>query len=110
MKVGFGPPVTEYGWDTNSATKPTMIFALVKAVNDGLLQLSDEDLIAEAKNYTRNDLIDEVRDVRLTTRHFDLLMAAAIAWQMKAYAHYRKEETESEVEEELDMLYPQIGI
>jgi len=77
---------TEYGWNTNALTKPKMLFALVKAVNDGLLELSDEALIAEAKSYTRHDLLEIVKNPRLTTRHFDLLMACAISWQMKDYA------------------------
>lgn len=57
-----------------------------KAVNDGLVELNDKDLINEAKSYTRNDLIDKEPDARLITRHFDLLTAFAIAWQMKDVA------------------------
>lgn len=81
-------PPTEYGWNTNSATKPKMIFALVKAVEDGLIELNDEDLINECKSYSRNDVMDKEEDPRLTTRHFDLLIACAIAWQMKDFATY----------------------
>lgn len=77
----------DYGWHTNSATKPKMIFALMKAVEDGLLELSDPGLIAECKEYSRNDLIETVKDPRLTTRHFDLLIAAAIAWQMNSFSY-----------------------
>lgn len=77
---------TEYGWHTNVATKAKMIFALVKAVNDGLLDLSDEALIQECKSYCRNDYLDDEADPRVQTRHFDLLIACAIAWQMKDYA------------------------
>lgn len=73
----------EYGWHTNMLTKPKMFADLVKAVNDGLLVLNDPDLIMEARSYTRNDLMDREVDVRLTTRHFDLLTACAIAWQMR---------------------------
>lgn len=69
-----------------------MINAFVKAVNDGLIDLSDKDLIQECKSYTRNDLIDDVKDPRLTTRHFDLLMAACICWQMKDEAKIFKTE------------------
>lgn len=76
---------TEYGWHTNQLTKPKMINAIIKAVKDGLIELSDEDLIKECKNYSRNDMMDKAVDVRLTTRHFDLLMALAIAWQMKDF-------------------------
>lgn len=75
-----------YGWQTTSATKPTMLMDLRKAVEDGHLELSDPDLIAELRAYTRDDLMDRDEDVRLTTRHFDLLVAAAIAWQMRHYA------------------------
>lgn len=84
-KINGGQP-TEYGWHTNSLTKPKMIFALVKAVSDGLLTLNDKKLVAECKSYSRNDLLDSQKDPRLTTRHFDLLIAAAIAWQMKDHA------------------------
>jgi len=75
-----------YGWNTNRLTKPKMLFDLKKAVEDGLLELIDSALIAELKSYTRDDLMDNEVDVRLTTRHFDLLIACAIAWQMKDWA------------------------
>lgn len=81
----FSVAPTEYGWNTNAVSKPKGIFSLVKVVNDGLLELSDPDLIEECKMYTRNDLIDNETDPRLvpSTRHFDLFTAAYIAWQMK---------------------------
>jgi len=76
---------TEYGWDTNVATKPKMMFDLVKAVESGHLVLTCPKLIAEARSYTRDDLMDKDADPRLVTRHFDLLTACAIAFQMKDY-------------------------
>jgi hypothetical protein len=87
-----------YGWQTNTATKPHMLMDLRKAVEDGMLDLSDPDLIAELRAYTRNDLMDRDEDVRLTTRHFDLLIAAAIAWQMRSFAtrSYRRSAPHSE--------------
>jgi hypothetical protein len=98
---------TEYGWHTNGATKPKMMFALAKAIEKGLLTLSDKDLIAEAKAYTRDDLLDSEIDPRLTTRHFDLLIAAAIAWQMKDFAQVKKVDDFQQPEE--DMVHPDIG-
>ena len=80
----------EYGWLTNGLTKPKMLFGLKKAIDDGLLELTDEDLINEAKSYSRDDLMDKDTDPRLTTRHFDLLMAAAIAWQMKDWVEVKQ--------------------
>ncbi len=80
----------EYGWLTTPATKPKMLFDLKKAVEDGHLELTDADIIAELKSYTRDDLMDKIIDPRLTTRHFDLLIACAIAWQMRRYADRAK--------------------
>jgi hypothetical protein len=76
---------TEYGWDTNALTKPLMLSALARAVKDGLLILNDIDIINEMKGYTRNDLVEHVKNPSLTTRHFDKLIAVAIAWQMKDF-------------------------
>jgi hypothetical protein len=107
-KVGSSTP-TEYGWETNGLTKPKMIFALSKAIEDGLLILNDINLINELKSYTRNDLIDDEHDPRLTTRHFDLLIAVAIAWQTKDYAQVKKVEKDFNLEESKP-LYNEIGI
>lgn len=90
---------TVYGWNTNPATKPKMFMALRKAVDDGHLLLEDPDLINEAKSYSRDDLMDRPEDPRLTTRHFDLLISACIAWQMKDFATYSSIQTPEEVEE-----------
>jgi len=93
-RAGLPPKVRYYGWNTNTMTKPKMLFEFKKAVEDGHLELSDPDLIAELKSYTRDDLMDKEVDPRLVTRHFDLLTAAAIAWQMRNHAQVKKE-TES---------------
>lgn len=85
-KAGAPSRIRQWGWNTNSLSKATMLDALSKAVRDGHLELSDPDLIAEARAYTRDDLLDKEEDPRLATRHFDLLIAAAIAWQMKNHA------------------------
>jgi hypothetical protein len=81
-----------YGWNTNADTKPKMLFALKKAVEDGLLELSDPDIIAELRSYTRDDLMEKDVDPRLTTRHFDLLMACAVAYMMKDHAEIARVE------------------
>ena len=90
-RAGIDPRVRTYGWNTNGMSKPKMLFDLKKAVEDGHLELSDPDLIAELRSYTRDDLLDVEADVRLTTRHFDLLIACCIAYQMKGYAEVKKE-------------------
>ena len=97
----------EYGWHTNALTKPKMLFALKKAIDDGLLVLTDKDLIQEAKSYSRDDLMDREIDPRLTTRHFDLLIACAIAWQMKDVAEIK---TIFDWDDEEEKTHPSIGI
>lgn len=81
----------EYGFETNSATKPTILADLAKAVEDGLIDLNDKDLISEARSYSRGDLMDREVDPRLTTRHFDLLMACAIAWHVRTFVKHKIE-------------------
>jgi hypothetical protein len=95
VRVEYSSP-KEYGWNTNGLTKPAMLFAFAKAIEDGLIVLNDEALIAECKSYTRNDLMDDEDDPRLTTRHFDLLIAGAIAWQMKDHARVKEQEPQRE--------------
>lgn len=85
-RAGIAPRTKYWGWNTNTMTKPKMLFDLKKAVEDGHLELTDEDLISELRSYTRDDLMDRDEDVRLTTRHFDLLISAAIAYQMRNWA------------------------
>ncbi len=95
VKIVFQPAI-EYGYDTNNATKPAMMADLAKAIEDGIIELNDPDLIAEARGYTLGDLMDKEVDPRITTRHFDLLMACAIAWAVRHYV------PKKEVPNELD--------
>lgn len=85
---GKNQMLNEYGWNTNMVTKPKMLLDLAKAVDNGYLALNCPKLIAEVRSYTRNDLMDAEVDVRLTTRHFDILMAAAICWQMRNFVDF----------------------
>lgn len=83
-KIVFQAPI-EYGYETNASTKPKMLTDFAQAVEKGIIELNDPDLIAEVRSYTLNDLMDKEVDPRLTTRHFDLLMAACIAWQINKF-------------------------
>lgn len=69
------------GWETNGKTKHTMFFDFKRDYNDGLIHIYDIDLLKEMKAYTTSDLSE--RTTGLITRHFDLLTAAVIGWQMK---------------------------
>jgi hypothetical protein len=73
-----------YGWNTNAKTKPTMFYDFKKAFNDGLIKIYDKALLNEMKSYSVADLLNE--QTTLVTRHFDLLTAACIAWQMNKHS------------------------
>lgn len=75
----------DYGWETNSATKPEMIYQLKRAVEDGLLAIYDVDLLNELKFYGQKDLVT-MKLVDGMTRHYDVLIAVAIAWMMRTHA------------------------
>ena len=94
----YAPTPTTFGWNTNSLTKSSMFSSLREAVESGLIELNDKALIYEAKSWTRNDIIDNSPDIRLTTRHFDLLTACAIAWKMKDHARPAKRLDDFDIE------------
>lgn len=72
------------GWDTNGSTKRNMFFDFKRDYNDGKIKIYDENVIKEMRAYTNNDL--QETNLGLVTRHFDLLTAVVIAWQMEKEA------------------------
>lgn len=70
------------GFLTTSATKPEILSQLRTAIDEDQLILSDKRLIDEVKMYTSSD----ARSNKTATRHFDLVMALAIAWEMRHHA------------------------
>lgn len=99
--------VTEkFGWITNKKTKPQMFFEFRKAYNDGLIEIFDIDVLKEMRAYTTMDLTET--KVGLATRHFDLLTAVVIGYQMKKYASASTNYEDLEWEDE--PLYNSIGI
>jgi len=80
-----GVKVTEkLGWDTNSKTKYNMFYEFRKDYHDGLIKIYDSNVLKEMKVYANSDLSET--NVGLVTRHFDLLTATVIAWQMRKKA------------------------
>lgn len=72
------------GWHTNRKTKPDMLYDFRRDFDDGLIHINDERILREMLAFTKLDVQDQRNSA--VTRHFDLLMAACIAWQMKAFA------------------------
>jgi hypothetical protein len=77
----------ELGWETTHANKYTILNNLRSGVEDGQLIINDVRILKEMRSFTHSDA-DELGSARMghSTRHFDLLMAAAIAWEMRKFA------------------------
>lgn len=72
---------TKLGWSTNLATKPRMFYEFSTALNDGLLDIPSLQILKEASDFDRKHLSKLKTDDGESTKHFDLLTSAAIAYQ-----------------------------
>jgi len=70
------------GWNTTATTKPKMLYDLRRAVHDQLVEIPSKPLLTEMRTYDIRDL-QVVRLDEEQTQHWDLLIAAAIGFQMK---------------------------
>lgn len=75
---------SKLGWLTTPGSKPKMMYELSEAFESGDIKILDKGLLAEARKFNKEDSLQA--SSATTTRHFDLLIASAIAWQMKIYA------------------------
>jgi hypothetical protein len=71
-----------FGWLTNLVTKPKMMLELNTAVNEYLIKIISSQIVSEMRRYDKEEL-REIKNKSETTAHFDLLMAAAIGFQMR---------------------------
>lgn len=72
----------KYGWLTTLTSKPKMLFDLKTAIDDDLLEINSKQVLSEMMSYDKEELNKNRFDPEVT-RHYDLLMATAIAFQMK---------------------------
>lgn len=75
----------QLGFDTNPATRPTIIFQFKSDFESGHIKILDRGLLLEMRAYGQADLQDYSKNPE-TTRHFDKLIAACISWNMKDHA------------------------
>lgn len=98
--------VTEtFGWRTTRKSKPKMLFDFRKDYNDGKIKIYDKNVLKEMRSFTTADLTDT--KVGMVTRHFDLLMAAVIGWQMRKYATFQSND---DYFEEDEPVFSDIGL
>lgn len=72
------------GWHTNRATKPKMMYELSAAINEDLLEIVSRIILKEVRSYPKEDL-NVVNFDPEQTKHWDRVIALAIAWQMKEH-------------------------
>jgi len=78
--------VTEkLGWYTSMSSKPKMMYELSEAMNQGLVEISSDALYEELRTYDKED-ISRAKFNSEQSKHWDRVMALAIAWQMRAFA------------------------
>ena len=78
----------DLGWEATSANVAAIYFAFRTAYNDGELEVPSLALLMEMRAFTKRDLDSASRrsEVEGITRHFDLLRAACISYEMRNVA------------------------
>lgn len=76
--------VKKFGFHTNGATKPRIIFDLAKSLEDGIIKVVDAAVKTELRSYDREENYKTTFDPE-ETQHYDLVMALAICWQMRKH-------------------------
>lgn len=82
------------GWLTTTLTKPKMMYELSEAIADEAIRIYDDSVLLEAKRMNKEDTLQVQFAADSLTRHFDLVTAVAIAWQMRAYVSRGKADPE----------------
>lgn len=72
----------KYGWETNLVSKPKMMYDFSTAINNELVEIPSRQIISEARRYDKEELQSTRFDSEVT-QHYDLLIGAAIGFQMK---------------------------
>ena len=70
------------GWLTTSASKPNMLYDLKAALDEDIVKIHSFRLLNELKTYNSQN----IQEAKNETNHWDLVIAAAIGWQMRNFA------------------------
>lgn len=85
-----GKIMNEYGWKTSSGNKYDIFAQLKTAFEEGEIEILDIDLLNEMYHYTKAQI--RVLTKAEMTRHYDLVMAAALGWEARRHATLSKED------------------
>lgn len=76
------PEPTKLGWDTNTATRPTMLQDLKNVIDNMVLRLYDRQTIDELYSFIVTQSSSSYKAQAESGAHDDLVMSLAGAWQM----------------------------
>lgn len=76
------PEPTRLGWDTNTATRPTMLQDLKNAIDNQALRVYDKPTITELYSFVLVQTTSTVKAQAEKGAHDDLVMSLAGAWQL----------------------------
>jgi len=98
--------VKKFGFHTNGASKPRIIFDLAKSLEDSILKIVDAPTKTELRSYDKEENYKTTFDPE-ETQHYDLVMALAICWQMRKEVDLQIgretiQESQNEYEDELN--------
>ncbi len=88
------PEAKRLGWDTNSATRPTMLQSLKECIDGRLLKLYDKPTVTEMFSFVVVPTSMAWRAQAEKGAHDDLIMSLAIAWQL-----YQSEQPEQRMDD-----------
>ena len=76
------PDATKLGWDTNTATRPTMLQDLKDAIDHSTLTIYDKPTITELYSFILVQMTSSIKAQAERGAHDDLVMSLAGAWQL----------------------------
>lgn len=86
-------PSNKLGYLSTTATKPKYMYELSEGLESDEIKCLDRGILLEAKRFNKEDAL-KILPTDETTRHFDLLVAAGIAWQMRIHSSRGKADEE----------------
>lgn len=76
------PEAIRFGWDTTSASRPTMLQDLKQAIDNHLIKLYDKETVAELFSFIVVQTSSSWKAQAEVGAHDDLVMSLAIAYQL----------------------------
>lgn len=86
------PESTKLGWDTNTATRPTMLQDLKDAADHNSLTIYDKPTVRELYSFVLVQTTSSIKAQAEKGSHDDLVMSAAGAWQLYQIVPMRQPE------------------